>query len=373
MRGRFGSNSASRSPSFGARYIHLIPSAGSDIGKCPVVERLRGYSFLLGLALAVVLGFGCHSWLMPLATAQWLKTAIVLSVMSMMAAPVPLELFVKAVCRPWPGLLASAVCMAGLPLLGWLASRVLQADLAGGLLVACCVPSTLASSAVITRKAGGDDTVAILVTLLTNLSCVVITPLWLVFLMGSATKLGLLDLVRELAILVVLPIAVVQAIRWRSPRFAAWANARRNNLAVCCQVGILAMVMLGSVQMGSRWFDPHTPSTVSMPQLAIVIAVGLGIHLLALMLGWWLSKLTGIARPQAIGVSFSGSQKTLMIGLNLALDYGVSILPMISYHVSQLLADAFIAEFWARQGKKLSSSSVVSQLESVLGKTDDAD
>lgn len=320
-----------------------------------VLQKIRGHSFLVGLACAVAIGFFCHSWLMPLASASWLKTAIVLSVMAMMAAPVPLELFAKTISRPWPGFLASTICMAGVPGLGWLASQMLQPELAGGLIVACCVPSTLASSAVITRKAGGDDTVAIFVTLLTNLGCVFITPFWLVLFLSSSAEISMLELIRELTILVVLPITVVQVVRLMNRRFCDWSTSNKTGLAIACQVGILAMVMLGSIQMGSRWFDPNSTSAVSLPQVALVIAIGLVIHLVALLLGWWLAKITGIARPQAIGVSFSGSQKTLMIGLNLALDFGVSIVPMISYHISQLLADAFIAEFWAKEGNKAKS------------------
>lgn len=316
-----------------------------------MLERVRRYSFLIGLALAVIIGFSCHAWLTPLASAKWLKTAIVLAVMSMMAAPVPFELFAKTFSRPWPGILATIICMAIVPSLGLLTTPLLPEVLASGLFVTCCVPSTLASSAVITRKAGGDDTVAIFVTLLTNLGCVAITPLWLILYMKSKSEFGLVDLIGELALLVVLPIVLIQLIRWRSPRFCGWANARKQKLGAFCQVGILAMVALGSVQMGARWFDPASPSQVSMDQLLAVIGIGLAIHLIALLLGWWLARWTGVARPQAIGVSFSGSQKTLMIGLNLAVDYGVSILPMISYHVSQLLADAFIAEFWAREKK----------------------
>jgi sodium/bile acid cotransporter 7 len=234
--------------------------------------------------------------------------------------------------------------MGALPLMAWFSAPLLNAQLAGGLLVACCVPSTLASAAVLTRKAGGDDTVPIFVTLLTNLSCVVLTPLWLVFFMGVSTKLSFSDLASELAFLVVLPIVVVQLLRWYSKHFCEWADSRKQKLSVFCQVGILLMVTLGAVQMGSRWSDPTTPSSVSLGQLCLVVAIGLAIHLIAFAMGLWLSKLTNVGRDQAIGVGFSGSQKTLMIGLNLAVDLGVSILPMISYHIFQLLADAFLAE-----------------------------
>ncbi len=320
-----------------------------------MLQKIRGQSFLIGLALAVCVGFGGHAWLSPVASIPWLKTAIVLTVMSMMAAPVPMELFVKTISRPWPGLLASIICLGLAPILGWLSHFMLQSELAGGLIVACCVPSTLASSAVITRKAGGDDTVPIFVTILTNLSCAVVTPLWLVLLMGSSATLSVGDLVRELAVLVVLPIVAVQVIRWRSPKFCDWAKEAKGALSAACQVGILVMVSLGAVQMGSRWFDPSSTSSVAVMDVVAVVIIGLGIHLFCLFLGFGIAKATGVARAQAIGVGFAGSQKTLMIGINLAIDYGVSILPMISYHVAQLLVDAFIAESWGRVGRDVAA------------------
>jgi sodium/bile acid cotransporter 7 len=84
----------------------------------------------------------------------------------------------------------------------------------------------------------------------------------------------------------------------------------------------------------------------------VVITLGLVIHLLALYLAWIVGRWTGIRREQAVAVSFSASQKTLMIGLNLAIQCGVNILPMVTYHVFQLLADALIAEKWRRSPKK---------------------
>ena len=49
----------------------------------------------------------------------------------------------------------------------------------------------------------------------------------------------------------------------------------------------------------------------------------LGLHLVVLMLGWAFQGL-GLARGQRIAVAIAGSQKTLMVGLLLAIDLGVS-------------------------------------------------
>jgi sodium/bile acid cotransporter 7 len=72
------------------------------------------------------------------------------------------------------------------------------------------------------------------------------------------------------------------------------------------------------------------------------------VHLVSMAVGWQIAARTGIARPQQIGVAIAGSQKTLMIGLHLALspafNNGLAMLPMVAYHVCQLLLDALIAE-----------------------------
>ena len=39
-----------------------------------------------------------------------------------------------------------------------------------------------------------------------------------------------------------------------------------------------------------------------------------------------------------------------MVGLLLAIDLGVSILPMVTFHLGQLFVDTLIADRWARQG-----------------------
>lgn len=303
---------------------------------------LAQHWFLLALAILLPSGVLGAKTLAGLNTFVWPRTVIVCLVMGLMALPIPLELIRKSLARPWPSLLASVINMGVIPLLAWLAALTLPAYLGGGLIVAATIPCTLASAAVWTRRAGGDDTVAILVTLATNLTCVVVTPLWLVMLLGRSVDLQMGPLIRELVLVVLLPIAVAQALRVNRT-IALWAERHKLALALTCQVGILTMVFLGAIQMGQHLQGSAQASVLEVVWTALLAAA---IHLGAMAMGWQAAARTGVARPQQIGVAIAGSQKTLMIGLKLAMDCGVSILPMVAFHVGQLLLDTFIADRW---------------------------
>ncbi len=321
-------------------------------------QLLQKHWFLVGLALAVLIGISADQYLLPVAKLSWLTSLIVFAVISMMAAPVPLELVRKTISRPWPAVLASLVNMGVLPLRGWGVAGWLPSDLAGGLIVATSVPSTLSSAAVMARKANGDETVSIFTTLITNIGCVVITPVWLVMLLGVHVELSLPDMITQLCLVVLAPILLVQLVRRQSQRFCRWADGRRMGLAVGCQIGILSMVMLGAVHMADRWqaqaaaASPDVQAWGYWSTLLLVVGLGMLIHLAALAGAWYAALWTGVSLPERKAVSFSASQKTLMIGLNLAIECGVNIVPMITYHVFQLLVDALIAQRWSRSGKR---------------------
>lgn len=306
--------------------------------------------FLLALIISLVIGLVAHEPLSPLSAADWIQSTIVFIVMWMMAAPIPSELIRQSAARPWPAILASLMNLGFLPALAYFLSPLLNSELAGGLIVAASVPSTQASAAVWTRKAGGDDTVAIFVTLITNLSCALITPALLVWLIGRSVQLDLVSLAKTLLLLVVLPITIAQSMRFSS-RFAGAVNQRKSLLSTLCQVGILSMVMLGAVQMGNR-LASNTAAPTSLLAVVSVILLATLAHVTTLVVAWYLAQATGVARPQRIAVALSGSQKTLMIGLKLAIDCGVSILPMVIYHVGQLVIDALIADWWKRESDK---------------------
>ena len=74
-----------------------------------------------------------------------------------------------------------------------------------------------------------------------------------------------------------------------------------------------------------------------------------GVHLAAWGIGFWSAGSLGVSRPDQIGVAFAGSQKTLMVGLAIAIEFGgLAVLPMVAYHVEQLLIDTLLAD-WLRR------------------------
>src|SRR5271170_2293003 len=75
----------------------------------------------------------------------------------------------RAVMRPWPALWAAFISYGPLPALAWTLGRTLpNEDFRIGLMIAACVPCTLASAVLWTRLAGGNEAVALLSTLLTT-------------------------------------------------------------------------------------------------------------------------------------------------------------------------------------------------------------
>ena len=83
----------------------------------------------------------------------------------------------------------------------------------------------------------------------------------------------------------------------------------------------------------------------------MIVAV-LGIHLLMLALGMFVARFVGMSRPDQIAVGISGSQKTLMVGLQNGMELNITIIPMVIYHVGQLLLDTFIADVLRRRAKE---------------------
>jgi sodium/bile acid cotransporter 7 len=277
-----------------------------------------------------------------------------------MALPLEASLMLATIRRPTAALLATGINFGLLPLTMWGAVICLQQgnllhgalgeNLAIGLLVAAATPCTLATASVWTRKAGGNDAISIMVTVITNVSCFIISPCWLLMTANRNVNLELAPMVIKLGLLVVLPMTVAQLLRIHQP-FGRWATGKKPQLSILSQCGILAMVFLGSIMTGNNL--RQTPiGLAGLGSFTWMIITVLTIHTAMFFVGFKTSTWGGLSRPDSIAVGFSGSQKTLIVGLTMALEAGGSILPMISYHVGQLLVDTLIADRLKRNSEE---------------------
>jgi sodium/bile acid cotransporter 7 len=315
-----------------------------------VLSFLRQRWFLLALIAALWAGIAWPAAMSPIV--RWIPSeALVAAVTFIMALPLETAALWQAARRPGPAWLATVLNSGVAPPLGWLASRVLPAELATGMIVATSVPTTLATAAVWTRRAGGNDAVAFLVTIITNLACFLVVPAWLWLLVGSDAHADIRqanidygEIAIGLILLVVLPIVAAQALRqWRT--IGSWAARNKHSFSLVAQLGVLLMVLVGAVDCGQRLSAASDSSAVSPRSIVVMVLAVTAVHVALLVLGFILSKWLGFVRADAIAVAFAGSQKTLMVGAYLALAVGpLAILPMVAYHAAQLIIDTLIAD-----------------------------
>jgi sodium/bile acid cotransporter 7 len=280
----------------------------------------------------------------------WLRTDWLVAIVTfMMALTLETHAIWSTLRRPGAALLGVAMNAGVCPPLGWFASRMLPPELAVGVIVATVVPCTLATAAVWTRRAGGNDAVSFLVTMITSLACFLVVPGWLRLLSGVQANVDYLAIVTGLVLHVVVPIVVAQLLRqWRP--LGSWATRHKKSLGGWAQIGVLAMVLVGAVRSGETLAVVDDHSILTAFNLTYMIAAVAAVHLAVLWLGLRAARALGIAWPDSIAVAFAGSQKTLMVGAYVALAVGpLAILPMVAYHAVQLFVDTLIADRWAKQ------------------------
>jgi sodium/bile acid cotransporter 7 len=307
---------------------------------------IRHYWFLSALLLVLACGFWWPWLLRPLAELPLLPEALVASVLFITALPHDFSAVRRTMTQPGPSLLAITINSLLIPLAAWPISWWLPPPFRLGLFVAASVPSTLASAAVWTRRAGGNDLIPIVVTAITNLCCFVVSPFWIwLFTDRQTVELDPTSMMVRLFALVLVPILAAQLVR-QSRMIADWSSQRRRFLGAISQLGILTMVGIGVVETGDQLAPQLTDGLDLLSWLQMGGSV-LALHLLAFWVGWYAGAGLGFSRPDRIAIGFAGSQKTLMVGLHLALSIGggLVLMPIITYHVLQLVADTLIVDW----------------------------
>jgi sodium/bile acid cotransporter 7 len=302
--------------------------------------------FLIALLLSVTLAGLRPEWLWPVT--RWLAPRLVVApALFLMAWGLESRSLFRALARPLPALWAIFVSYGLVPSCAWLAGHLLtEPDLRVGLLIVASVPCTLASAVLWTRLAGGSEATALLVVLLTTGTSWLVTTAWLFLATGLAVRMEPADLMRDLALVLVVPVGLGQLLR-ALPPVVQVVTRYRAVLGVVSQALVLAIILRAAVDVSLSVRARVVGVTAAALLLAAVLC--LGIHLTALVTGWWGSRVCGFDRPDRIAVAFACSQKTLPVALFL-FDahykdaYPLAVVPLVVYHVGQLVLDTFVAD-----------------------------
>ena len=312
--------------------------------------------FLFALAAILFLGFAFSKSLKPIADADSFRKYVLVVVLFLMALPVESSTILQTLRRPWAAVLGSVLNMVLLPIVAWCMAMGLRGEMSVGLIIAATSPCTLASAAVWTRRAGGNDTVAIFITILTNATCFLLTPFWLSLLLRESVQVNTQEMIEKLALLVVLPMVAAQILRQWKP-FGMWATANKKRLSTIAQSGILVMVLVGAIRCGLQLGGSNWQQQLAIFDFGSMVMAVLLLHLSILYFGRFAAASLGFSRQDQVAVAIGGSQKTLMVGLYVAIHYfgGLTMLPMVAYHVGQLVFDTVIADRWAASDANVSA------------------
>lgn len=315
--------------------------------------------FLTALPLAVGL-----AWVIPEAGASggWLRSEVLtklgVAAIFLFQGLVLAAAALKAGARQWRlHVLVQGFIFAGFPLLGIVLAGIfgpwLGADLRLGFLFLCVLPSTISSAVVLTAVAGGNAAGAIFNAVVSSLLGVVVTPLWVAWLMQtSGEPFALGPVITEIVVLLLLPFVVGQALRrW----CAAWADAHKRGLSNASSGIILFIVFAAfsnSVQSG-LWAE-HGAGVVGQALLGSIVLFGLAMVLVGL-----LGRMGGLPPGDRIAALFGATQKTLASGVPMAKvifgahpALGLILLPVMLYHPVQLLVHGIMAARLAARGKE---------------------
>ncbi len=215
-----------------------------------------------------------------------------------------------------------------------------------GLLFLCVLPSTVQSSIALTSIAGGDVAGAICAATTSNLIGVLLSPILLAALLnlhGGAIDLnGLWKIMLEL----LLPFIVGHALR---PWIGGWADRNKAVLAITDRSSILLVVYtaFSAAVLNGIW---HRVPATMLTELLLFNMLLLAGALIAVKLA---SRALGVPRGDEVAMMFCGSQKSVVTGVPMAhllfseASAGIIVLPIMLYHLMQLLLGAWLARRYA--------------------------
>ncbi|PZX51917.1 bile acid:sodium symporter family protein [Algoriphagus chordae] len=241
--------------------------------------------------------------------------------------------------------------LAVMPFMSWI-----DKDFQLGITYLSVLPSTVSASVVMVSIAHGNIPGAIFNASISSLLGVVITPAWMGVLANSADiQMDFLPTLGELSLKVLLPVILgVLAHRWLFPKIEKHLAA----LKYVDQTVIMIIVFTSFAQSFYQDVFAHYKPTV----LLEVGATMLGLFFLVWAVIEILCRMLGFSWEDRVTALFCGSKKSLVQGVVIGkvifpdpATLGLVLLPVMLYHIQQLIVGSVIASRFANKKDLISS------------------
>ena len=225
----------------------------------------------------------------------------------------------------------------------------LDPNFALGISYLAALPSTVSASVVLVSISGGNVAAAIFNASISSLLGVVITPFWMRVAGGEvAGELDLWTSIVELSFKVVLPVLLGLVMhRYLFLKIKPFLS----RLKYLDQIVILSIVFTTF----SESFSQQVFTSFSWLRFGVLALFMLFILLLVVGILFLLARLLSFSKEDQIAALFCGSTKSLLHGVAIgkvlfpsAAIFGVVLLPVMLYHLQQLILGSLLARYYEK-------------------------
>ncbi|HEY0213961.1 MAG TPA: bile acid:sodium symporter family protein [Paenirhodobacter sp.] len=222
------------------------------------------------------------------------------------------------------------------------AHPALGPDLSLGLLFLSVLPSTVQSAVAFTAMARGNVPASICAASVSNLAAVVLTPALMALMLHQSGGISG-DAVIKIAVQILTPFVLGQLLR---PWIGAFIR-RQKTFTMMVDRGSILLIVYSAFSAGTvsgLW------SAIPVPRFGMLLAVVWIYLALAMVVMVFAGRRLNLPHADRMSLFFCGSTKSLASGLPIATaifpaaSVGAIVLPIMLFHLSQLLVCAVIAQ-----------------------------